>query len=363
MRIAIFHDYIGSIGGGEKLVLTLAKALDADVITTDVDWDAVSKMGFGDLRITTLGKNIMVAPFKQISASVRFARCDFSRSYDFFIFSGNWAHYAARRHKPNMWYCHTPVRAFYDLREDVIRNQKTPLHRLIARAWISIHSRFDQESIKGIDRIITNSENTRSRVRRYHKREATVIYPPVPTKEFRYNKNGDFWLSVNRLYPEKRVPLQIDAFRLLPEEKLKIVGGYSRGDHAEKSLGYIKHLPPNVEVLGSVSEIELRRLYADCRGFIATAIDEDFGMTTVEAMAAGKPVVAVREGGYLETVIDGVTGKFVEPEADDIARGVMEISKEPEKFREACMERARLFDESVFLERMKREIELLGQRS
>ncbi len=100
MKIAIFHDYIGTIGGGEKLVLTLARGLGADVITTDVDEDSVKKMGFEDVKIISLGETIKMPPLKQISVSLRFALCDFSKKYDFFIFSGNWAHYAARRHKP-----------------------------------------------------------------------------------------------------------------------------------------------------------------------------------------------------------------------------------------------------------------------
>ena len=78
MKVAIFHDYIGAIGGGEKLVLTLAHGLGADVITTDVDEDSVRKMGFEDVRIISLGGTVKMPPLKQISASLRFALCDFS---------------------------------------------------------------------------------------------------------------------------------------------------------------------------------------------------------------------------------------------------------------------------------------------
>ena len=90
MKIAIFHDYIGAIGGGEKLILTLARGLGADVITTDVDQDSLQKMGFEDVKVISLGRMIQLAPLKQICASLRFAMCNFSGMYDFFIFSGNW---------------------------------------------------------------------------------------------------------------------------------------------------------------------------------------------------------------------------------------------------------------------------------
>ncbi|MEE9174716.1 MAG: glycosyltransferase [Thermodesulfobacteriota bacterium] len=362
MKVAIFHDYFGAIGGGEKVVLTLARALNADVITTDIDTESIRKMGFNDIKIISLGETIKVPPFKQIFASFKFATCNFSKDYEFFIFSGNWAHYAARKHKPNLWYCHTPVRAFYDLRGHVIKDQKTPVHRFIARIWISIHSYFDRRSVKEVDKIVTNSRNTQARIRKYHNRDAVVVYPPIPVGEFKYNKNDEFWLSVTRLYPEKRVELQVEAFRYLPEERLKIVGGYSRGDHAEKNLGYLLNLPSNVELLGSISEEKLKILYADCKGFITTGMDEDFGMTPVEAMAAGKPVVAVKEGGYLETVVDGVTGKLVSPNVSDIKKAIKEISKNQKHYRKACQKRARMFDVPIFIELMKEEIEKVATK-
>lgn len=143
------------------------------------------------------------------------------------------------------------------------------------------------------------------RVKMYFHRDAEVIYPPVETTKFTCNEYGDFWLSVNRLYPEKRVELQIDAFREMPEEKLIIVGGYSEGDHAKSyAKNIIKNLPDNVKLRGEVSELELLDLYSRCKGLICTAMDEDFGMTPVEAMASGKPVVAVNEGGFKETVTE-----------------------------------------------------------
>ena len=114
MKIAIFHDYFGNIGGGEKLVLTLAKAFNANVITTDIDQNSLDKLGISDIKFNSLGKTIKFPILKQISASIKFATCDFSHDYDYLIFSGNWTHYAAKKHHPNLWYCHTPVRPFYD---------------------------------------------------------------------------------------------------------------------------------------------------------------------------------------------------------------------------------------------------------
>lgn len=357
MKIAIFHDYIGAIGGGEKLVLTLARGLGADVITTDVDEDSVEKMGFEDVKIISLGETIKLPPLKQISASLRFAMCNFSKEYDFFIFSGNWAHFAAKKHKPNLYYCHTPVRAFYDL-YDVFLQRQSFFTAVLFKIWVRLHRWAYEYSMTHVCRIVANSTGTQIRIKNYLSRTSKVIYPPVDVSMFKFEKYGDFWLSVNRLYPEKRVELQIEAFRRLPKERLLIVGGFAEADHASPyARGLQNNLPNNVELLGTATEDELTQLYACCKGFITTSIDEDFGMATVEAMASGKQVVGMREGGCLETVVDGLTGLLVNPDVSEIVKAVNIISREPSKFKEKCIEQSRKFDADTFLNQMKKELE------
>jgi len=359
MKVAIFHDYLRTIGGGEKLVLTLAKEIKADVITTDLDPQMVQRIGYENINILNLGKLLEKTPFKQMHASAKFRFCRFS-DYDFHILSGNWAHYAAHKHHPNLFYCHTPVRAFYDLKEETVRNLPRQWQRSLSQAWIGIYRYLDQRSMKHVDRIVANSENVRRRVKQYYRREASVIYPPIPTSRYRFKEIGDFWLSVNRLYPEKRIDLQLEIFKKLPKERLKIVGGYSKGDH---SSSYVSHLraPVNVEFLGEVEEGELIDLYSKCKGLLATAIDEDFGITPVEAMASGKVTFAVNEGGYRETIVNGVTGFLLPPDAEAFAETMERIRDgDLERMKPLCQERAKLFDESIFLQKMKRMIDFKG---
>ena len=353
MRIAIFHDYFGMIGGGEKTVLTLAQALDADVVTTDINREKVEKMGFKDVNIISLGETVKIPPLKQISASFMFARCDFSAKYDFFILSGEWVLFAARKHHPNLWYCYTPVRAFYDL-YDTFLGRQSSIVSLFFKLWVAIHKPIYRRCAESVDRIIAISENTRKRIESYLHQDSIIIHPPIDIYNYTFKCFGDFWLSVNRLYPEKRLELQIEAFRQMPEEELIIVGGYAKGDHASKYAEGIRHnLPENVELRGEITDKELSDLYAQCKGYITTALDEDFGMTPIEAMAAGKPVIAVEEGGYLESMVDGVTGMLVEADVESIIKAVGIISKEPEVYKDACQERAKSFDKSVFIKRMK----------
>ncbi|MHC1686754.1 MAG: glycosyltransferase [Methanothrix sp.] len=353
MKVAIFLDYIGAIGGGERVALMLARALKADIITTDVSLEAVQRLGYGDVSIRSLGKTVKVPPFKQISASLLFATCDFSDEYDFFIFSGNWSHYAARKHHPNLWYCYTPVRAFYDLRQVMISRQPNVVMRFLAVSWIGTHSWFDQRSVRNLDRVVAISTTVQRRVKDSHGRASELVYPPVDTKRFQFKESGDFWLSINRIYPEKRIDLQFEVFRDLPEERLVVVGGYAEGDHASSYYErLIRAIPNNVEMRGAVSEAELIDLYARCKGLVCTALDEDFGLTPVEAMASGKPVVAVNEGGFRETVVHEKTGLLVRAERDELVRAIRTISKEPERFKEACMKRAKEFDAEIFLKKM-----------
>jgi len=353
MKIAIFHDFLGSIGGGEKLVLELAKALDADIITTDLDKENIKKINGNNIRIINLGRLIKFPVLKQIHSSIKFFKARFD--YDFYIFSGNWAVFAAKKHKPNLWYCHTPVRMFYDSYEH-FKKQCPLLLRPFFILWVKIHGYFVEKFIKDVNKIIVNSENVKNRVKNYHNRDSVIINPPILTSRYKFKKFGDFWLSVNRLYPHKRLELQIGAFKKL-NEKLYIVGGYVKGDNSTRYFKKLfRNLPENIKYLGEVSEEKLAELYGNCKGFIATALNEDFGMNVLEAMAAGKPVVAVNEGGYKETVLNEKNGRLVNPDIDEIVKAVKEISKNPEKYRKECEKQAKKFDVKVFIKKMKKEI-------
>jgi glycosyltransferase involved in cell wall biosynthesis len=349
MKIAIFHDYFGAIGGGEKVVIAMAKALDADIITTDTE--TISRMDSG-VRVISIGTSLKKPPLKQISATLRFYFSDFSKDYDFFIFSGNWAHYASRNHHPNMWYCHTPVRPFYDLYSTFL--QRLPfIQRQLFRAWVAGHRYMDRNSVHRIDWIATNSANTQKRIMTYYQRDAEILYPPVNVSTFSCREYGDFWLSVNRIYPEKRIELQIETFRKLPESRLVIAGGHAQGDHSSAYVtGLMRNLPENVTWLGEVPQEKLLDLYGRCKGLLCTAIDEDFGITPLEAMACGKPVIAVNEGGFRETVTPE-TGILVQSDEKSIIDAVRFLSKNPERYHDACIARAQEFDQKKFAEKLR----------
>ena len=342
MKIAVIQSYLESLGGAERVGLTLADELGADIYSTNVDKKVIEQMGFGK-KIHSIGRIPQTPPFRQQLCLSKFARLDLSGKYDFFIIDGDWAISAAKHNKPNMWYAHSPLRELWDLYE-YTKNNVVPWYARFAFAvWARFNRSLDRRNIKHVGKIISNSENTRKKIKKYLRRESIVVHPPIDTNRYYYKKNGDFWLSVNRLIPTKRIELQMEAFSKIPDEKLFIVGPVTKSLHHSSYYKYLMRIKPkNVKLLGSVSSEELIQLYAECKGFITTANDEDFGMTPVEAMASGKPVIAPNEGGYRESIINEVTGELIDDiNADKIVDAVGRIGKNSGEFRDECIKRAK----------------------
>jgi len=358
MKIAVFHNYMDNIGGAERVGLTLAREFNADMYSTVINQDAIEKMGF-DIRIKKIGWIPVNAPFRQQAALMRFRKLNLKDTYDYFIIDGDWATSGAINNKPNMWYVHSPIREIWDLYEYTRQNNVPFFAKHIFDVWVKYNRYLNRKYVKHVGKIVCNSENTRNRIKRYLKREAAVINPPIETSHFHYKKTGDYWLSVNRLITHKRIDLQMKAFAKMPDKKLIIVGCYEKSRHFEAYAEYIQSIKPdNVTLLRSIPFDELVELYANCKGFITTSHNEDFGMNVVEAMTSGKPVIAPNEGGYKETIIDGVTGKLIDDiSVDKLVKAIKEIGKNPKKYKDACLKQAKKFDTKVFIKKIKEEIE------
>lgn len=365
-KIAIIHNYLDNIGGAEVVTLVLARELNADVYTTNIDDTKIIKMGFGDIlpRINSIGKIPINAPFKQQAALIKFHFLNLKNKYDLYIICGDWAISAATNNKPNLWYVHSPIRELWDSYK-YTRNNIVPWPvRPIFDIWVYFNRILNIKYAKKADKIACNSKNTQNRLKKFLGiNNVSIINPPIETNRFHYNCNGNYWLSVNRLVSAKRIDIQLNAFRMLPAEKLIIVGSYEKGvKHFENEKNRLEKItPPNVEFKSWVSEKELIDLYANCKGFITTAIDEDFGMTPVEAMAAGKAVIAPNEGGYKETVINNKTGLLIDDiDENKLAEAIIRLGKEinenPLKFKNACQEQANKFDLKIFIQRIKEQI-------
>ncbi|VVB82688.1 Trehalose synthase [uncultured archaeon] len=357
-RIAIFHNYLDNIGGAEIVTLTLARELNADVYTTNIDREKIKKMGFENINIFSIGKIPKNAPLRQQMALWKFRKLNLGHKYDFYIIAGDWAMSGAVNHHPNLWYAHSPIREIWDAYE-YTRNNMVPFYlRGFFDIWVKYNRYLNKKYVEKVDKIICNSKNTQGRLKIFLNKNALIINPPIELSKFYYKKNEDFWLSVNRLLPPKRVEIQINSFKKMPNEKLVIVGCYEKSRNFLKYSNYLKKIKPqNVQILSWVDSGELIELYANCKGFITTAKDEDFGMTVVEAMASGKPVIAPDEGGYKESMIDEITGKLIKNiNSEKLIDSIKKIGKKPEKFKQACLKRSKKYSTTNFIKQIKEEM-------
>ena len=210
-------------------------------------------------------------------------------------------------------YCHAPFRYAWYEEARALSEAPAPL-RLPLRLQLAWMRRWDLAASRRVDSYIANSELTRERIKRFYGRDARVIHPPVETERFAPGQPGDSLLVVSEIVRHKRLDVALEAARRA-RTPIRIVG--SGPEHAALSEAY-----PEAEFLGRVSDADLVELYASARAVMVAGIEE-FGITAVEAQAAGRPVIAAAAGGALETVLDGETGRLAR--LDDVDSFVQAI--------------------------------------
>ncbi|KMY67181.1 glycosyl transferase family 1 [Desulfocarbo indianensis] len=251
-------------------------------------------------------------------------------------------------------YVHTPMRYVWDMYDSYFGPGRGGLARYVMPIFRGGLQRWDVRTAAGVDHFIANSAHVARRIQRHYGRESTVIHPPVDTERFApVEKAEDYYLVVSALVPYKRVDLAVKACTALGR-RLKVVGTGPEESRLKSLAG------PSVEFLGWQPDGALPALYAKARAFIFPG-EEDFGITPVEAMAAGRPVVALGRGGALETVVGpgdaqgrAATGRFfASQEAEALAAALLDLEAELDSFDPAALARhAAGFDTALFLERM-----------
>ncbi len=351
MKVAILVDALVNRGGVERIVLSQAKHFNADIYVGIYDPNSTFNE-FTSLPINTILNKKKIAKLTTLRLWYKFSKLKLD--YDFYIFHGAGSLNAAKNHKPNIMYCHSPSRYLYDLHEVEYKKQ-TGLGKLLYPFVTSIMRRIDQKNIKHIDLIAVNSKNIQARVKKYYNRDSRIIYPFVNTDKFRFIEHGDFFLSSGRLDPIKRIHLIINAFKKLPEKRLVIVSdGPDRKKLEILARGY-----NNIKFLGYVTEKKLHELYGKCLASIYLSYKEDFGIVPIESMAAGKPCIAINDGGFKETIIHKKTGYLVDDptNVDEVIKAIKWTTKNAKKMRKDCEERAKLFSEEKFIQNMREVIE------
>lgn len=361
MKVALVHDFLKEYGGAERVLEALHEIYpDAPVYTAFVDqaglgphWERIKNW---NIHPSWVQKCWLV---KKLHSPLRFLAplvwesFNFD-SYDMVISSSGWYICRGIVTKPStlhICYLHHPPRHLYGYKTAVEWQKYLPI-RIYGNIINHFLRIYDFATAQRVDFFIANSEETRARIKKFYRRDSVVIYPPVNT---RINTNNDtnkheYFLCVSRLARAKNIHLAIEACNKLGL-KLWVVG---RG-REEK---YLKSIAgPEIKFLGEVPDEKLPEIYSGAQALIFPAENEEFGIVPLEAMAAGTPVIALRSGGVVESVIEGKTGEFFNKPTVD---ALVDILKHFDKKRynpEDCQRQAERFSKERFKRGIKEFVE------
>jgi glycosyltransferase involved in cell wall biosynthesis len=324
--LALVHDYLTQRGGAERVVATLARAFPGVPVYTSLFDAHATFPEFSTMDVRTLPLDrvgllrahhrlalpLLAPAFSRLTVDAEVTICS----------SSGWAH-GANVTGRKIVYCHTPARWLYQSGRYLDGTSALSATALSVLApWLR---RWDRKAAATAHRYLANSTAVRIRVEELYGIEAEVVPPPVDVDADGELEPVDgirpgFVLCVSRLLPYKNVGAVTAAFRHLGDHRLVVVGSGPLAEQVRATA------PPNVTVLGTVSDAGLRWLYRSSIGLV-TASYEDFGLTPVEAALFGKPTAALRWGGFLDTIVDGTTGVFFdEPEPELIAQAVTRLT-------------------------------------
>jgi glycosyltransferase involved in cell wall biosynthesis len=358
----LLYDFLQVAGGAERLMLELAHGMpDHRLVVSRVFPEARALEALGGVDVRALGTPLTrpLGPIFEAIHAFRH-RTAFLEDAQSVIYSGFYAPFAVHRQRGGrrILYCHTPPRFAYDLRDFFLARYPAPV-RPLATAFFDYVKRHYEEAISRMDTIVANSENVRGRLKRFCGVESVVVNPPIDTAGMRWIEAGDYYVSLARLAPYKRVDLVIRAFLAMPEQRLVVASGGPE----ERRLRALAAGATNISFTGWTGDGEFRDLVGRARAAIYVPQDEDFGMSPVEAMAAGKPVIGVAEGGVLETVVDGETGILLppSPSVEAVVDAVRRLDGSTAlAMRSACESRAARYAAPAFLARMR---EVVGENA
>ncbi len=298
MRTAIVHYWLVNMRGGEKVVEALCRLLpDADIFTLFYEPERVSPT-IRSRVVKTSFLNPLRRHYRSLLPLLPFAVESLDlRDYDLVISSesGPAKGVLTASETRHICYCHSPMRYLWDLYPAYLHEWMPSLWRRSALAALATPLRlWDYATAARVDEFVANSRNVQQRIWKAYRRESQVVYPPVEVESFHGCPALDYWLVVSELVSYKRVADAVRCFSA-SGRRLKIVG------EGPEYRSLRRMARSNVEFCGRVSAVELRDLYARCRALLMPG-EEDFGMVAIEAMASGKPVVALGRGGVLESI-------------------------------------------------------------
>ena len=351
-KTIILHDTFLYKWWWERLILMMAKSLNADLASGFFSkWSFDLRKEWFKGKMISISNEVFKKWFRHFKLKFAFLfKTKFLKDYETVIFS--WDSISAVRNcSKNMkkiYYCHTPPRYLYDLKEIYIK--KVPFLLRPAFLFVSyIFRKMYERDISKMDLILTNSINTQKRIKKFLWIDSKILYPPVDLDEFKFISQKDYYLSFARLSDAKRVDKVVEAFKKLPDKKLVII--YWENDPQREKIFDLAKDCKNIEFKTLPWNVGFTDYVGNCIATIYIPIDEDFWMSPVESMAAGKPVLWVNEGWLKETVIDKKTWVLIPEWAkiEDIIEAVEYLTSEKcLEMRKSCEARARDFSLEEF---------------
>ena len=351
----VLHDFLQVNGGAERLVLTLAAGLPGFSLGVSGIYSEFSATG--DL----MGLRPKVPSWTRGLPRVARAIASFAapafpiQNSERVVYSGLYAPLAVQHQRAGrkIYYCHTPPRFAFGETDDYLARVAAAFRPALSVA-IERYRRAYLSALERMDIVLANSAHVARKLAGLNI-HAEVLYPPVDVDSFKWLGQDGYYLSVGRLEPNKRIDNIVRAFMAMPDKKLIVVSGGSQFG----LLSRMTEKAPNISITGWVDDAALAQWIGGAIAVIYVARDEDFGISAVEAMAAGKPVIAADEGGLRESVVDGKTGILIEPTAEAIAAAVRRLDGSyAQAMRDDCERRAALFSRTRFLRSISRYCEV-----
>lgn len=353
MQVAIVHYWLLTMRGGEKVVEALCGLLpDAHIFTLFYDPEGVSP-AIRSHRVQSSFLQPFRKAYRSLLPLMPMALESFDlRAYDLVISSesGPAKGVITSSTTRHVCYCHTPMRYLWDL-YPAYRNEwtRSRVKRALMAPVANYLRLWDYAAAARVDEFVANSENVGRRIWKTYRRESAVVAPPVEVESFYWKPAEDYYLIVSELVAYKRLDAAIRVFAR-NGRKLRVVG------QGPEFRSLQRLAAGNIEFCGRASDAELRELYSRCRAFLMPG-EEDFGITAVEALASGKPVIAFGRGGARETVPAGepLGGLLYEEATEEGLRAAIELwdSREHEVKPAALQAYTAKFSRSEFINRMK----------
>jgi glycosyltransferase involved in cell wall biosynthesis len=362
-KVAIVNDWLTNMGGAEPLVLEIHKLFpDAPIYTSVYDAEKMPAFKGIDVRTTNLQTKLPAKlRYKHVLwptlRAKAFRKLDLSE-FDIIISSSSAEAKSVRktrRGQVHIAYIHTPPRYYWSHYEDFKKEFNfgllTPFIRPVIPYFVKKMRKLDLESSKDVDIFIANSSVTQQRIKQYYNKPSTVIYPPVDVARFTPPPKGERsgYVLWGRHVPYKRFDLAIEAANNLGV-KLTIAGTGPDTKRLKSLAG------PTIKFVGRISDAALVKLAQSSKAFLFPN-EEDFGISAVEALAAGTPVIAYKKGGALDIVQEGETGVFFEYQTVESLVGAMERFETMEFLPATLHRKAKRFDKGFFATKMRKIVD------